>query len=195
MSDEKQNWPMRRIEDPQPLRAMAHPLRIRLSELLAAHGPATATELAQRVGHSPANCSWHLRQLAAGGFIEEAEGGTGRQRIWKLIPGGNSYRDNYEDPEMSEAAAVAGSIQLQHEVGEFREWRATRHADSREWVESAFSNQSLLWLTPEELDELGKQVMDLYTRGIERHIKPETRPEGARPIRLVAWGFPDKNLE
>jgi DNA-binding IclR family transcriptional regulator len=49
--------------------------------------PATATQLAERVGESPANCSWHLRQLARYGFVEEAGGGTGREGPWRPVPG------------------------------------------------------------------------------------------------------------
>ena len=37
----------------------------------------TASQLADRLDESPANCSWHLRKLAEHDFIEEAEGGTG----------------------------------------------------------------------------------------------------------------------
>ena len=58
---------------------MAHPVRLRLLAELADLGQATATELAERTGESPANCSWHLRQLARYGFIEEAESGAGRR--------------------------------------------------------------------------------------------------------------------
>ncbi len=70
--------PVRRMRDANMLRALAHPARIRLLEELALAGPMTATELAARVGESAANCSWHLRQLAKYGYVEEAGGGAGR---------------------------------------------------------------------------------------------------------------------
>lgn len=66
------------------LRALTHPARQRLLKALAAAGTATATELAGHVGESPANCSWHLRQLARYGFVTEAGGGSGRQRPWRI---------------------------------------------------------------------------------------------------------------
>lgn len=67
------------------LRALAHPVRQRLLRALAAAGTATATELAEQVGESPPNCSWHLRQLARYGFVTEAGGGPGRKRPWRLV--------------------------------------------------------------------------------------------------------------
>src|SRR2546423_11325721 len=81
----------RELRDPRALRAMAHPVRLRLMEELLIRGPATATELAERVGENPANCSWHLRQLAKYGFVEEAGGGTGRQRPWQIVPKGQRW--------------------------------------------------------------------------------------------------------
>ena len=66
------------------MRALAHPVRLALLEALTDAGQLTATEAGERVGESPANTSFHLRQLAKYGFVEEAEGGTGRRRPWKL---------------------------------------------------------------------------------------------------------------
>src|SRR5690606_21557592 len=63
---------IRKIRDARVLRAVAHPLRLGILDELLKDGPLTATELAERLGETPANCSWHLRQLARYGFIEEA---------------------------------------------------------------------------------------------------------------------------
>src|SRR5690606_6701644 len=63
--------PVHEVRESQALRALAHPLRIRLLEELAIGGELTATQAAERVDESPANCSWHLRQLARYGFVEE----------------------------------------------------------------------------------------------------------------------------
>src|SRR5918999_5562037 len=75
------------LEDPKALRALAHPVRLRVRELLREEGPMTATEVAERIGESPANCSFHLRTLAKYGFIEEAERGKGRNRPWRAKSG------------------------------------------------------------------------------------------------------------
>ena len=89
------------------MRAMAHPVRLALMEALNDAGTLTATEAAERVGESPSNCSFHLRQLAKYGFVEEAEGGTGRQRPWRAVHTGMRFTDVQDDPETALAATHA----------------------------------------------------------------------------------------
>ena len=70
--------------DPSSLRALAHPLRLRLLGLLRTEGPATATRLAALTGQSSGSTSYHLRQLAAHGFVvEDAGRGNARDRWWR----------------------------------------------------------------------------------------------------------------
>jgi DNA-binding transcriptional ArsR family regulator len=72
------------VTDPRTLRALAHPIRAGLLGLLRAEGPSTATRLGQRVGESSGTTSYHLRQLAAYGLVEEVAGeGTARERWWR----------------------------------------------------------------------------------------------------------------
>lgn len=66
------------------LRALAHPLRLRLLGLLAAAGTLTSTEAARHTGENSANCSFHLRLLAKYGFVEQAAGPDRRARPWRL---------------------------------------------------------------------------------------------------------------
>src|SRR3954471_16596105 len=73
---------LREVTDPMAMRALAHPVRLAIIEALADAGTLTATEAGERVGESPANASFHLRQLAKSGFVEEA-GAQGRRRPWK----------------------------------------------------------------------------------------------------------------
>src|SRR4051794_16627993 len=77
--------PVRHI-DARSLRGLAHPLRMRMLELLKLDGPATSTRLAERLGENTGTVSWHLRQLAEHGFIEEVVGrGTRRERWWQAV--------------------------------------------------------------------------------------------------------------
>jgi DNA-binding transcriptional ArsR family regulator len=74
-----------RISDPKAIRALAHPLRLDLLELLAVIGPATAARCGRVLGVSQANCSFHLRQLAKYGFVAEAGAGRDRrERQWRV---------------------------------------------------------------------------------------------------------------
>ena len=66
------------------LRALSHPVRLRMLTLLRGEGPATATTLAARLDLNTGATSYHLRQLAQHGFIEEdTERGNARDRWWR----------------------------------------------------------------------------------------------------------------
>jgi DNA-binding transcriptional ArsR family regulator len=73
------------ISDPRTIRALAHPLRLDLLQLLGAGGPATAAQCGRVLGASQASCSFHLRQLAKYGFVEDAGSGRDRrERQWRI---------------------------------------------------------------------------------------------------------------
>lgn len=171
------------------LRAFAHPLRIRLIDALAIAGSATATDLSEVVGESPANCSWHLRQLAKYGFIEPAPGGTGRQRPWRVVVGPRGWNAS-DDAELRMAGDAAADAILEHEVRELRTWRAGQQTEPDPWREAAAFSQSMDWLTADELAALNQELFEVFTRHLDRVRDPARRPAGSRPIRMVAWAFP-----
>jgi DNA-binding transcriptional ArsR family regulator len=81
------------VRDPGVLRALAHPLRATLLGLLRAEGPSTASRLGQRLGESSGSTSYHLRQLASFGLVEEVLGeGTGRERWWRALHRSTRWR-------------------------------------------------------------------------------------------------------
>src|SRR4051812_49626096 len=98
----------RRLSDPRELQALAHPVRMAIIEQLSISGPLTATELADRLDETPANCSWHLRKLAQHGFVEEAEGGKGRQRPWQVPGLGFRWDDEHASASVEERRAAPG---------------------------------------------------------------------------------------
>ena len=65
------------------VRATAHPLRLRMLEVLA-EGPSTASKLAERLGESSGATSYHLRELAKSGLgVDDEESGHARHRGWR----------------------------------------------------------------------------------------------------------------
>lgn len=181
----------REITDIDTLRALAHPLRLRILDAVGLHGPLTATEVAERVGESPANCSWHLRQLARYGFVTEAGGGTGRQRPWRLVTDGHRWGDGEESPALAQAgdAALLALLDLEHR--KLRDWMAVRRQQSPAWRDVAFVHQFIGWYTADELHELKEEMLALLSRHLHRLGDPAARPPGSRPVRLIAWGAPD----
>src|ERR1700759_4388523 len=115
------------VTDPRAMRALAHPVRMGLIEGLG-DGRLTATEAGERVGESPANTSFHLRQLAKYGFVEEAEGGTGRRRPWKLKNLGLRIEDAHEAPEAQLASRELDRVFRDRYLARAEQGLADRHA-------------------------------------------------------------------
>lgn len=185
----------RKLSDPRSMRAVAHPVRLGIMEQLAVHGPMTATELAGRLHETPSNCSWHVRKLAEHGFVEEAEGGTGRKRPWQAVSLGMNWGDADESPEIARAGDALSQLMIEREVARFATSRARRHQDAPPWQEASTSSQSMMWLTAAELNEINLAVRELMMSRIDRFEHPERRPDGARICVFVAWGAPAYDFE
>src|ERR1700753_3632323 len=122
MSDE----PLRRITDAMTLRALAHPVRIALIEELSLGGAMTATEVGERIGESPTTCSFHLRQLAKYGYVEEAGGGKGRARPWRMVSIGMSLGTTEGDAESEIAHEALGQLIRDRIVARYRKWLGSK---------------------------------------------------------------------
>lgn len=199
MADEKQlasGVPHREVKDPEVLRALAHPLRWRLYEAVWVHGPATATKLAELVGDTQANCSWHLRQLHRYGFIEPAEGGKGRQRPWQMVRQTTNF-DLSGTGDLSSPEGVADTamheVMLDREVAALRHHWAAFRDDDPQWHDASMKTQTGGWLTAEELSAFSAEIKDVVRRHVidrANRVDPEQRPEDCRAIRFVAWAVP-----
>jgi DNA-binding transcriptional ArsR family regulator len=187
--------PTRNLREPQALRAIAHRVRIRLLEELGSGGPATATQLSERVGQSPANCSWHLRQLARYGFVEEAGGGTGRQRPWKIVMQGHEWDEADEDPEVRLAGRALSKVFLARQDEVLHEWLDGAHTERPEWRDAAFVKQGGAWLTADELAQIDEAIRPILTRYFDRFEDPGRRPPGSRLVRFLLWGVPARGVE
>jgi DNA-binding transcriptional ArsR family regulator len=179
----------RKLRDPRELRVLAHPVRMRLRQALYEKGTATATELAEMIGESPANCSWHLRQLAKYGFVEETGGGTGRNRPWRPASHTLSWGDSDETGELAAASDDLSVRFAEQEFAGLRDWQAWRRTDPPEWQDAANWVQSIDWLTADELKELNEALTAVVIRHTERR-DPAKRPKGARRVRMFAWAVP-----
>lgn len=183
--------PLRRLSDAETLRALAHPVRIALVEALSIYGPLTATEAGERIGETPTTCSFHLRQLARYGFVEEAGGGKGRARPWKMTSIGMTIAATNEDSEAQVAARVLGRMIRQRQLDRFRRWEETRADYPKAWQDGAIDDEYVFFLTAEELSALGRELLDLLrARAHERLADPSKRPPGSLPIELLVLGYP-----
>lgn len=180
----------RRLTDPREMRALAHPVRVALLEALTREGPLTATEASELLGESPANCSFHLRTLAKYGFVEEADGGSGRARPWRRVALGQSFSEDQADPEASVAAQALSDISTERVFERQRYFTHNQNNFSAEWKDASFNADVLTYLTPAELKEIEQEIFAILTRYSARTLDLTERPSGAGPVQLAAFGTP-----
>jgi predicted ArsR family transcriptional regulator len=180
----------RRLTDPRAMRAVAHPVRIALLEVLSVEGPLTATQAGEMIGESPTTCSFHLRQLAKYGFIEEVAGVAGRKRPWRIVSTGLSYSDVSDDLETRLAGTALSRVLHDFYLDRLKEGLELRR-DSPEAVQKATgSSEFLLYATVEELQAVDEQITALIKPFYERIGNPKKRPVGALPIELLLFAYP-----
>ncbi|MFF8785173.1 helix-turn-helix domain-containing protein [Streptomyces sp. NPDC015125] len=157
-----------------------HEVRTALLDLLAEVGAVTATEAAARLGYSSGLCSFHLRQLARHGHIEEAPHRGGRARPWRLRrPAAAS------DPSTDDFGDLARGL----EDESWQHWLDQREEAPAEWRrDEAFS--AVAYLTPEEMRRMAAVIRGALAPYRDRDHRPLARPEDARPVALITRLFP-----
>ncbi len=181
-----------RLTDPRALRAYAHPVRMALIGLLRSEGPLTATRAGELLGESSGTCSFHLRQLAKYGLVEEAEGGTGREKPWRATAQRTRVPASTDDPEVAAAGGQVRSAFAEQYFARLMRWLDRRQDAPAAWQQADQFGDRILYLTADELTELGARIDALLDVYLDRLVKPELRPEGARRVTYLQFGFPDE---
>jgi DNA-binding transcriptional ArsR family regulator len=74
------------IQRPEQLKALGHPLRLKVLQALAEKSEAlTNRELAAQLGVDPGHLHFHVRMLHKAGLIELAPGGRGREKPYRAV--------------------------------------------------------------------------------------------------------------
>jgi predicted ArsR family transcriptional regulator len=183
-----------RLDNATALRAYTHPVRMKLILALRTRGPLTATQAARLLGESSGTCSFHLRQLAKYGLVEEAGDGTGRERPWRATTTATAWDDVQKTPEATGAASLLGEVLAESYFGELMRWLEARSQESEEWQRAAFVGDRFLWVTADELAQVGRDLAAIADKYLERQVRPELRPPGARLVTYLHLGFPNVTL-
>jgi predicted transcriptional regulator len=185
-----------KLREPETMRALAHPARIALWQHLLLEGPATATECAPIAGLSPSACSYHLRQLARYGFVEQDQQAAvnGRERPWRAVVTSTTIED-LEDPVAVMAARLLEYALDEHSQEARRRFTVREEEYPAEWRQAAGGDRTVLYLTPAELGELRERIRELYRPLIR--LSGQDRPEDALPVQGVIefvplFGPPDR---
>jgi len=180
------------VRDPKMMRALAHPLRVALIEAIgqADTRTLTATEASELLGESPANCAFHLRTLAKYGFLEEAGGGRGRQRPWRLRYHSIELVPPGLDQATRLAAEEAAMIWFDRWLARARDRLRRTLGYPTEWQEAAIGSQRSLYLTSQEAKDLGEAMHRLLEPYEPRRDDPSLRPRGSLRYEVLAFGYP-----
>jgi hypothetical protein len=179
-----------RIVDAAAMRALAHPLKWTLMDLLLTEGAATSTRCAELTGESQASCSFHLRQLARYGLVEEAPSASKKERPWRLTTVDQSWSRVQPDPARTRAAAELERVFVQHEFTTLLRWVQTAELYADDWRRASMRAGALAWLTADELVGLRDQIEELMLAYRHRVTDPAERPAGSRLVRLFSAAYP-----
>jgi DNA-binding transcriptional ArsR family regulator len=180
------------VVDEQSLRALAHPLRIRLYERLNIDGPATASQLAERLAESSGATSYHLRQLARHGFIEEEPArGTKRERWWRVRPGGFTLEslEFLGDPRTRADTELVVREVYRSYAEQLAQWFSEAETWPEEWTSASIANSSVAPLTHDELAAMRDEVMAVLNRYVTE-ARSRAEPEGAEQVIVHFHAFP-----
>ncbi len=172
----------------EALKALAHPLRVRIFSELTSYGPATASALAARLGESSGSTSYHLRQLEKHGYVrEDPERGNGRDRWWERVPGPIELAAATfaSEPGAREAGDLVERELIDNENQRFADYWSSRATLPDEWVRATQTGSAALRLTAEELERLGQEVWAVFAK-----YRSNEPTEGAQRVDLQFRGFP-----
>jgi DNA-binding transcriptional ArsR family regulator len=180
------------ITDSRVLAAMSHPLRRRLLDALAVDGPSTVSMLATRTGQASGNVSHHVKVLHEASLVEEAPelARDRREHWWRQRAGGIRWSSTSFDEDQATVAVAeaAASLNLEHQIGKARAWQAQNETADREWVDAAFSTDTWLRVTPDELAQVSQQIIDLLNVWYLREV-PDDGAE-RESVFVFARGMP-----
>jgi DNA-binding transcriptional ArsR family regulator len=177
------------VREVEALRVLAHPMRQRILRYLHQAGPATSTTLARDLGENSGIMSYHLRQLAEYGFVQEIpERGQGRERWWRVTPEPLWIPREGLSPEAQAEAAGLRSPGLAEDLEGLERFRAAR-ASMGEWGRGTWAvMRTRLALTREEAARLIVEQRELIRR---YQREAADAPAGARTVVLGFLAYPE----
>jgi predicted ArsR family transcriptional regulator len=150
----------------------------------------TATEVGEQIGESPTTCSFHLRQLAKYGLVEEAGGGRGRERPWQATSGGMWFAGAADTPEMAAATGLLESVLAERYFEDLMRWIQTKPTEPIQWQQAMPFGDYGIYVTAAELKELNARIEALLEPYDQRRFDPDLRPAESRPVTLLNLAYP-----
>jgi DNA-binding transcriptional ArsR family regulator len=181
-----------RVLDAGALRALAHPLRVQIYDILSSYGPQTSSSLAAMTGESSGAMSYHLRALARQDLIRELpDRGTARERWWERPVGGVTFAspEARKTPAGRAAMQVVMAETLNRRHQQLMDY-ATRELenDTADWQDAGMISTGTARLTVDQLADLTRRMQKLIDETVDAYR--DQQGEGVRPVTMRADVFP-----
>lgn len=180
--------------DVTQLRALTHPVRMRILGLLRTLGPATASQVARRLGLNSGATSYHLRQLAEHGFVEEASDlGNNRERWWRASAMTTSVRDDdVTTDEGRDATDAFHQLAVTHSAARMQASAARRSSESEQWRPLTSVSDLQVPVTVEQAAVIQSRFEQLLWEVLaEFPPTPGDLPPDQRRYSVIIASFPD----
>ncbi|MCW2497016.1 winged helix-turn-helix domain-containing protein [Jatrophihabitans sp.] len=188
---------MRRLEvGPESLKAMAHPLRVEMLRLLQLRQRASVTSLAAELGETTGAISYHLRQLARHGFVEEftpeadaaLPRSPGRQQRWWRMAVDEIHTTGFGmlgDDSTRAAADFVLRDSAEARSRALTRWYETAVEWPAEWQRASSDADDVLDLDPTQTRALADELAALLNK-----YRAAPKGEGTRRVHLQYATFP-----
>jgi DNA-binding transcriptional ArsR family regulator len=181
------------VTDPRMMRALAHPARLAIMDILRREGPASATELAPRVGVSPSAASWHLRHLAGFGLVRDGERHPdGRARRWQAAVTGFRFdvpADSGDAEKYGAARTLVRELMAHAQVYPAQWLAEVEPRLDGEWSRVAAVSDTRVVVDAAELTAIWDGIEAVLAPYVNRDAAE--RPAGSREVRLVRYALPE----
>ena len=158
------------VHDPKMLRAIAHPVRNRILTELNATGPMRAADLARELDLPANQMSFHLRQLAKYGLVEEDPDAARdkRDRVWRPTSE-HGLMVRLDELEKQPGGKAASTVFRQNAASWGRAVVDAAYGDEGRSPETFRTvNEVAVRLTKPEAEELAQELDDVMARWSER---------------------------
>jgi len=173
----------RRVENPRSMRALAHPARLAIVDVLRTGDELTATQCAELTGLSPSATAYHLKFLERYGFVEPAPLRVDRrERPWRAPQRRTQVALDGSTAAGASAAAAVVAFYIEATRDVAVRFAQAGAAESEDWGNGVVANADL-WLTPEEFRRVAREldaVLEPYRQRASRN-----RPERSRRVRVM----------
>lgn len=180
--------------DALALRALAHPVRWKLIDVLAGEGTATAKRCSELTGESTGTCSYHLGILAKYGYIKRVASQEWREKPWRLTSPDIDVSSAGLDEEGAAASRAAAAALVDYTMTRLKESLLRNVAEPAEWRQVSKVLATTAWLTAAESRQAAaemKAVLDRY--GGHDQGQPDRPPQGRLVHLVVAIALDGQN--